>query len=174
MVKTSIYGLNKRDLINWFIEHNDKKFRATQAWDWLYIKRVASFAEMTNLSKATIALLDENFDFSTLRTVSVQESQDGEVAKYLFQLADEFMIETVVQHHDYGLSVGVTTQTGYASDMANEQRNLTAGEIVAQVVQIQRQLDEQAKGERVSHIVVAGIGEPFDNFANVMKLRTLG
>ncbi|MFD0897180.1 23S rRNA (adenine(2503)-C(2))-methyltransferase RlmN [Loigolactobacillus binensis] len=176
MAKTSIYGLNKQDLIDWFIEHGDKKFRATQAWDWLYIKRVTSFAAMTNLSKATIALLEENFDFTPLKSLVVQESKDGETAKYLFELEDKLMIETVLMRHDYGLSVCVTTQVGCnigctfcASGLVKKQRDLTAGEIVAQVVQIQRHLDEKGEGERVSHIVVMGIGEPFDNFDNVMK-----
>ena len=180
MAKTSIYGLDKQALIDWFIAHGDKKFRATQVWDWLYVKRVTSFAAMTNLSKATSALLTENFDFSPLVPLEVQEAPNHETTKYLFQLADKQLIETVLMRHDYGLSVCVTTQVGCnmgctfcASGLVAKQRNLTTGEIVAQVMQIQHYLDDQSAGERVSHVVVMGIGEPFDNFTHVMRFLSI-
>lgn len=171
MVKTSIYGLNKQDLITWFIKHNDKKFRATQAWDWLYIKRVTSFEAMTNLSKATIALLAADFSFDQLKTVEVQEAKDGVTAKYLFELEDQLMIRTILVRHEYGLSVSVSAQAGSnkATGLVENRRNLTVGEIVAQVMQVQHYLDEQGHDERVSHILVKGVGETFDNFDNVMK-----
>lgn len=175
MAKQSIYGLTMNDLQGWFEEQGDKKFRATQVWDWLYIKRVTTFAEMSNLSKQTIDLLSETFDMSPLNQVVVQESQDGTI-KYLFELSDKNMIETVLMRHEYGLSVCVTTQVGCnigctfcASGLLTKQRDLTAGEIVAQIMQVQFYLDERGLDERVSHIVVMGIGEPFDNYDNVMK-----
>ncbi|WP_314067885.1 23S rRNA (adenine(2503)-C(2))-methyltransferase RlmN [uncultured Vagococcus sp.] len=175
MDKQSIYGLTISDLQTWFEEQGDKKFRAAQVWDWLYIKRVKTFAEMSNLSKETIDLLKETFDMSPLNQVVVQESQDGTI-KYLFELSDKNMIETVLMRHEYGLSVCVTTQVGCnigctfcASGLLTKQRDLTAGEIVAQIMQVQFYLDERGDDERVSHIVVMGIGEPFDNYDNVMK-----
>lgn len=82
MEKASIYGLTKEELIAWFIEHDERKFRATQVWEWLYIKRVMAFSEMTNLSKDVISLLEENFIINPLRQVIIQEAKDGTV-KYL-------------------------------------------------------------------------------------------
>lgn len=179
MVKASIYGLTIAQLQEWFIENGDKKFRASQVWDWLYIKRVRDFSEMTNLSQSTITLLAENFDLSPLKEVVVQESADGTI-KYLFELSDKNMIETVLMRHDYGLSVCVTTQVGCnigctfcASGLLKKQRDLTAGEIVAQIMQVQFYLDQKGDDERVSHIVVMGIGEPFDNYDNVMNFLTI-
>lgn len=179
-MKQSIYGLTQDKLKAWFEEHGEKKFRATQVWDWLYVKRVKTFEEMSNLSKGTIELLSKNFDMSPLHEVIVQESKDGTI-KYLFQLEDKNMIETVLMRHDYGLSVCVTTQVGCnigctfcASGLLTKQRDLSAGEIVSQIMQVQFYLDQQGNGERVSHIVVMGIGEPFDNYDNVMDfLRTV-
>ena len=90
-MKPSIYSLTRNDLIAWTIEHGEKKFRATQIWDWLYRKRVQSFEEMTNLSKDFIALLNENFLVNPLKQRIVQESADGTV-KYLFELPDGMLI----------------------------------------------------------------------------------
>lgn len=173
--KASIYGLTKEELISWFIEHGEKKFRAAQVWEWLYIKRVTAFNEMTNLSKETIGVLEENFIINPLRQVIIQEAKDGTV-KYLFELPDKNMIETVLMRQEYGLSVCVTTQVGCnigctfcASGLLKKQRDLTAGEIVAQIMLVQHYFDQRGQGERVSHIVVMGIGEPFDNYDNLMN-----
>lgn len=174
-MKQSIYSLTRNELIEWFLAHNEKKFRAAQVWEWLYRKRVGSFAEMTNLSKALIALLTENFEFNTLEQKVVQEASDGTV-KYLFELADGMLIETVLMRQKYGLSVCVTTQVGCnigctfcASGLLKKQRDLTAGEIVAQVMMVQKYFDQRGLDERVSHVVVMGIGEPFDNYDNVLN-----
>ena len=93
------------------LAHGEKKFRATQVWEWLYTKRVASFSEMSNISKSLMTLLEENFSLNPLKQVIVQEAQDGTV-KYLFELPDKNMIETVLMRQEYGLSVCVTTQVG--------------------------------------------------------------
>lgn len=173
-MKPSIYELRKEALIDWLIEHGEKKFRATQIWEWLYQKRVTSFEQMSNLSKKTIESLEENFCINPLKQMVVQESNDGTV-KYLFELPDKNMIETVLMRQEYGLSVCVTTQVGCnigctfcASGLLKKQRDLTAGEIVAQIMLVQHYFDERAEEERVSHVVVMGIGEPFDNYDNVM------
>ena len=175
MEKQSIYGMTRDALGEWFIQHGDKKFRAEQVWDWLYRKRVTSFDEMTNLKKDTIELLKENFVVTALKELIVQKSADG-TKKYLFELNDGQMIETVLMQHKYGKSVCVTTQVGCnmgcsfcASGLRKKQRDLTAGEIVSQIMMVQHYLDKENNDERVSHVVVMGIGEPLDNYDNVMN-----
>lgn len=180
MEKQTIYGLTRDQLIDWAIKNGEKKFRATQVWDWLYRKRVQTFEEMTNLSKDFIAKLNAHFIMNPLEQVVVQESEDGTV-KYLFMLPDKMMIETVLMRQSYGLSVCVTTQVGCnmgctfcASGILKKERDVTAGEIVAQIMLVQKYFDEKGQDERVSHVVVMGIGEPFDNYVNLMNfLRTI-
>lgn len=174
MNKPSIYGLTNEALTEWFLANGQKKFRAAQVWDWLYVKRIHDFSEMSNIAKDCIALLEENFVLQPLEQKIVQESADGTI-KYLFELYDGNLIETVLMRHEYGLSVCVTTQVGCnigctfcASGLLKKQRDLSAGEIVSQIMQVQHYLDEKEEGDRVSHIVVMGIGEPFDNYDNVM------
>ncbi|SET18611.1 23S rRNA (adenine2503-C2)-methyltransferase [Salinibacillus kushneri] len=174
MTKESIYGLTFDQLTSWMVEHGQKKFRAQQVWDWLYKKRVTQFADMGNLNKDCIALLEENFELQTLKVEIKQQSSDGTV-KFLFKLQDGNLIETVLMRHHYGLSVCVTTQVGCnigctfcASGILRKNRDLSSGEIVEQIMNVQHYLDEQGKDERVSHIVVMGIGEPFDNFDNLV------
>ncbi len=178
-MKPSIYDLTQTQLVDWFVKNGEKKFRAAQVWQWLYEKRVTDFSEMSNLSKQTIELLNEHFVLDPLNEVVVQEGQDGTV-KYLFELPDHHMIETVLMRQAYGLSVCVTTQIGCnigctfcASGLLKKQRNLTTGEIVAQIMKVQHYLDKQGQDERVSHIVVMGIGEPFDNYNNVMDFLSI-
>lgn len=174
-MKPSIYGLTQDELNEWLVDNGEKKFRTSQIWDWLYIKRVREFSEMKNLPKSLLEKLSSEFIINPLKEMVVQESNDGTV-KYLFELEDKHMIETVLMRQKYGLSVCVTTQIGCnigcsfcASGLLKKQRNLTAGEIVAQIMQVQHYFDERNEEERVSHIVVMGIGEPFDNYDNVMN-----
>ena len=136
-MKPSIYGLTRQALEDWVLEQGEKKFRATQIWEWLYRSRVQSFEEMTNLSKSFIERLNEAFVLNPLQQRIVQESKDGTV-KYLFELPDGMLIETVLMRQHYGLSVCVTTQVGCnigctfcASGLIPKQRDLTSGEIVA-------------------------------------------
>ncbi|WP_164667438.1 23S rRNA (adenine(2503)-C(2))-methyltransferase RlmN [Virgibacillus doumboii] len=174
MSKTSIYGMTYEQLTDWLVEHGQQRFRTDQVWNWLYKKRVTEFAEMKNVNKETIELLEENFVLHTLKEEIKQESSDGTV-KYLFRLADGNVIETVLMRFNYGLSVCVTTQVGCnigcsfcASGLLTKSRDLNGGEIVEQIMSVQKHLDEKGEDERVSHIVVMGIGEPFDNFNNLM------
>ncbi|UJL46228.1 23S rRNA (adenine(2503)-C(2))-methyltransferase RlmN [Virgibacillus sp. NKC19-16] len=174
MSKTSIYGLTYDKLTDWLLEHGQKRFRAQQVWNWLYKKRVTSFAAMKNVNSETIELLEENFSLHTLEEEIKQESEDGTI-KFLLKLADGNLIETVLMRFNYGLSVCLTTQVGCnigctfcASGLLKKNRDLSGGEIVEQIMNVQRHLDEQGEDERVSHIVVMGIGEPFDNFNNLM------
>ncbi|MBF0778091.1 23S rRNA (adenine(2503)-C(2))-methyltransferase RlmN [Streptococcus cuniculi] len=174
-MKPSIYSLSRTDLTDWVLAQDEKKFRATQIWEWLYRKRVQTFDEMTNLSKDLIAKLNDHFVVNPLKQRIVQESKDGTV-KYLFELLDGMLIETVLMRQHYGLSVCVTTQVGCnigctfcASGLIRKQRDLNSGEIMAQIMLVQKYFDDRNQGERVSHIVVMGIGEPFDNYDNVLN-----
>lgn len=172
-MKTSIYSLTFHELSDWIVERGEKKFRAKQIWDWLYKKRIRNFQAMKNVNKSCIELLEENFTIETMELDLKQESADGTI-KFLFKLHDGNLIETVLMDHHYGYSVCVTTQVGCnigctfcASGILSKNRDLTAGEIVEQIMKIQMFLDERGNEERVSHIVVMGIGEPFDNFQNL-------
>ncbi|AEJ24802.1 23S rRNA (adenine(2503)-C(2))-methyltransferase RlmN [Streptococcus equi subsp. zooepidemicus] len=179
-MKPSIYGLTRDELIAWAIDNGQKAFRATQIWDWLYRKRVQSFDEMTNISKEFLAILKDSFCINPLKQRVAQESADGTV-KYLFELPDGMLIETVLMRQHYGQSVCVTTQVGCnigctfcASGLIKKQRDLNSGEITAQIMMVQNYFDQRGQDERVSHVVVMGIGEPFDNYQNVMTfLRTI-
>ncbi len=177
-VNPSIYSLQYETLEAWLRDNNEPKFRAGQIFDWLYKKRVTSFEEMTNLSKDLRDKLANDFNLTTLKTIAQQQSKDGTI-KFLFELHDGYSIETVVMRHEYGNSVCVTTQVGCrigctfcASTLGGLKRNLEAGEIVAQVLQSQRALDEE--DQRVSSVVVMGIGEPFDNYDPLVSfLKTI-
>ncbi|AVM23769.1 23S rRNA (adenine(2503)-C(2))-methyltransferase RlmN [Bacillus pumilus] len=168
----SIYSFELHEMKEWLKEQGEKPFRAAQIFEWLYEKRVTSFDEMSNLSKDLRDKLKDQFAITTLKTVIKQTSQDGTI-KFLFELHDGYTIETVLMRHEYGNSVCVTTQVGCrigctfcASTLGGLKRNLEAGEIVAQVLKVQQALDET--DERVSSVVIMGIGEPFDNFEEML------
>ncbi|MCE5173122.1 23S rRNA (adenine(2503)-C(2))-methyltransferase RlmN [Paenibacillus profundus] len=174
MNKESIYGLTMEQLTAWLAQYGHKKFRAAQVWDWLYRKRVTNFSEMSDVNQDCIELLAEHFAIRTMDEHVKQESADGTI-KFLFKLQDGNLIETVLMRHKYGLSVCVTTQVGCnigcsfcASGLLAKSRDLTSGEIVEQIMQVQLHLDEAKQDEKVSHVVVMGIGEPFDNFNNLV------
>jgi 23S rRNA (adenine2503-C2)-methyltransferase len=174
MNKESIYGLTLDQLAAWLMEHGHKKSRAAQVWVWLYRNRVADFSEMIDVNKECIQLLADHFVIQTLNEHLKQESADGTI-KFLFKLRDGNLIETVLMRHKYGLSVCVTTQVGCnigcsfcASGLLPKSRDLSSGEIVEQIMKVQHHLDQAKQDERVSHVVVMGIGEPFDNFKNLV------
>ena len=174
MNKASIYGLTLEQLETWFVEHGQKKSRALLVWRWLYRNRVTNFSDMLDLNQDCIQLLTENFAIQSLQIHIMQESADGTI-KFLFKLQDGHLIETVMMRHKYGLSVCVTTQVGCnigcsfcASGLLAKSRDLTSGEIVEQIMKVQFHLDQMGQDETVSHVVVMGIGEPFDNFANLL------
>lgn len=179
MQKPSIYSLTFDQLVEWVITNKQKKFRAKQIWNWLYKQRVTSFDDMLNVNKECLQLLSENYTMKSMDEEIRQESKDGTI-KFLFKLADGNLIETVLMKFSYGYSVCVTTQVGCnigcsfcASGLLTKSRDLSAGEIVEQIVNVQRHLDTREKEERVSHIVVMGIGEPFDNYDNTMNFLNI-
>ena len=173
----SIYNYTLNELEAWLEANNEKKFRASQIMEWLYRKRVTSFEEMTNLSHALIEKLNNNFTIELLEIETVQESNDG-TKKYLFKLSDGHLVECVLMVQNYGNSICVTTEVGCnmgcsfcASGMLGCVRRLETSEIVLQVLTVQKILD--LTEERITNIVVMGIGEPFDNFDNVLKFLTI-
>jgi 23S rRNA (adenine2503-C2)-methyltransferase len=164
----SIYGIKKNDLEEYFISNGEKKFRATQVFEWLYRKKVTSFDEMTNMSLEVREKLKNDFYFNKLNIIQKQE--DSLVKKYLFELSDGNRIESVLMYHDYGLSICISSQIGCnmgcafcESGRLKKVRNLTSDEMLLQVLMV----EEDVK-ERISHIVIMGIGEPFDNYDNFM------
>lgn len=151
------------------INLGEKKFRAKQIFAWLY-RGVNSFDEMTDLSKDLIEKLKANYILECIFLDDFQTSKDGTV-KYLFRLVDGHKVESVLMKYKFGYSVCISNQIGCkmgctfcASAKIGFVRNLTPGEIVGQVLKIQ-----EHSGEKVSNVVFMGIGEPFDNYDNVLK-----
>ena len=165
----SIYGLNLKDMEDYFISIGSKKFHADQLFSWLYEKRIESYDEVTNIKKELIEELKNNYSIERLKIVDVQE--DVDVCKYLFELEDNEHIEAVLMKHDYGNSICISSQVGCnmgckfcESGRRKKVRNLEVHEMVLQILMIEKLL-----GERISHVVVMGIGEPFDNYDNLIK-----
>ena len=172
MTNKSIYNLSREALENYFLSKNLAKFRATQVFEALYRQKKSSFEEINNINKDVKKILSDDFSFDFLTEVKKEESADG-TTKFLFSLDDGALIETVLMVHPYGYSVCVTSQVGCnmgckfcASGQVKKIRNLTASEMVLQVLTIDNYLNERDKN--VSHVVIMGIGEPFDNYDNVM------
>ena len=165
----NIYGYTLEMLEEYFINIGEKKFKANQVYDWLYKKRVTSFDEMTNIGKSLTQKLKDDFSMDKIKVLAKEKGKD--VSKYLFGLNDNNKIEAVLMYHDYGTSLCVSSQVGCNMSCAfcesgrlKKVRNLEAYEIVEQLLLI-----EELERVRISHVVLMGIGEPFDNYDNVMK-----
>ena len=165
-----IYDLTHEELINFMLEHGHKKYRAEQIWHWLYQQKVETFKEMNNLPDEIIQLLESNFKIKALELVLKHISADGTI-KALYSLHDGHLIESVLMQHHYGNSICVTTQVGCnigcsfcASGLLKKKRDMTSGEIIAQIIETERILKD-----RIAYVVVMGIGEPFDNYDELMK-----
>lgn len=164
-----IYGISHSELEDYFLALGEKKFKATQIYEWLYEKRVSSFEDMTNVKKTIITQLKEDFYFGKLTLLERQD--DVDVHKYLFELSDGNKIEAVLMNHDYGNSLCVSSQVGCnmgcafcESGRLKKVRNLETAEMIEQVLQIEKDFKK-----RISHVVLMGIGEPFDNYDNVIR-----
>lgn len=165
-----IYDLTYEQLQAFMLDHGYKKYRADQIWHWLYQQKIDDFEQMNNLPKDIIDLLKEHFSIKALELVLKHVSQDGTM-KCLYALHDGHLIESVLMRQHYGNSICVTTQVGCnigcsfcASGLLTKKRDLTSGEIIAQVIETEKLLKE-----RISYIVVMGIGEPFDNYDHLMS-----
>lgn len=174
MEKRCITSFTIEQLAALLKEWGQPGFRAKQIFHWIHQKQAAEFSQMTDQPKALIARLEQEFYIAQHKIRRCQRSKDGTV-KYLFELADGNCIETVLMRYNYGNSVCVSTQVGCrmgcrfcASTQGGRVRNLEAGEIAAEIYGVMRDT-----GERVSHVVLMGIGEPLDNFDNVMNFLSI-
>ncbi len=164
----NIYSMKKDDLEEYFINNNEKKYKAIQIYEWLYRKKFCSFDDMTNISKNLREKLKEDFTIQKLKILKIEE--DSLVKKYLFELQDGNMVESVVMYHDYGISICISSQIGCnmgcafcESGRLKKVRNLTPDEMVLQIMMVEENIKQ-----RISHVVIMGIGEPFDNYDNFM------
>lgn len=169
----SIYSWTLKELENIVINLGFKKYNGEQILRWLYQSRVESFEEMSNISKELKKTLSENFTISLPKIVKKQISSDGTM-KLLLELEDGNHVETVLMRYNYGNAVCVSSQVGCnmgcsfcASGLLRKIRDLNVNEMIGQVLTIQKELDKE--NSRVSHVVIMGIGEPFDNFNNVIN-----
>ncbi len=165
----NIYNLTRDEMEQYFLKIGSKKFHADQLFSWLYEKRISSISDITNIKKEILQQLASDYSFSKLRLVQVE--RDVDVCKYLFELNDGEHIEAVLMMHDYGNSVCISSQVGCnmgcrfcESGRRKKVRNLETWEMVTQLLMIEEDLKK-----RVSHVVVMGIGEPFDNYDNLLK-----
>ncbi|MDA3931473.1 MAG: 23S rRNA (adenine(2503)-C(2))-methyltransferase RlmN [Tenericutes bacterium] len=163
------YNWTIEELKNYLIDNGFKGFSGDQIFKWVYEQNVIDPEEMTNINKDLRAFLKDNVSFDYLEVTKKQIAKD-DTQKYLFKLNDGHVIETVLMKYEYGNSVCVTSQVGCsmgcsfcASGIIAKKRDLSVAELVNQVASIQHY-----SGEKVTHIVVMGTGEPFDNYDNVM------
>lgn len=170
-MKKDIKSYTKKELEEEMLALGDKPFRAGQIYQWLHVKLAESFEEMTNLSKSLREKLQENYEVMSLKPVQVQVSKLDGTSKYLFELYDGNVIESVLMKYHHGNSVCISSQVGCrmgcrfcASTLDGLERCLTPSEMLDQVYQIQK-----LSGERVSNVVVMGTGEPMDNYDNLVK-----
>lgn len=165
----NIYDMTYDDLVEYFKTLNLKPYRAKQLYDWLYVKRIKSFKEITNIKKEIVSKLENDFYFDK---ISILKKESAElVHKYLLKLSDGNTIEAVLMEHDYGTSLCISSEVGCnmgckfcESGRIKKIRDVTAGEMVEEILVIESDLKI-----RISHIVIMGIGEPFDNYKNICK-----
>ena len=169
----SIYGMTRKELEEYFIKIGSKKFHADQLFSWLYEKRISSYDQVTNIKNDMLNILEKDYSMNRLSIVDIQE--DIDVSKYLFELFDGEHIEAVLMRHDYGNSVCISSQVGCnmgckfcESGRRKKVRNLETYEMVLQILMIEECLEE-----RISHVVVMGIGEPFDNYDNLLNFLSI-
>ncbi len=164
----NIYDLNLNEIEEFIINNNGKKYQALQVFEWLYAHKISEFKQMTNVSKELIDLFNKNFVINDMKII--KEQIDNLTNKYLFELVDGSLIEAVLMRHDYGNSICISSQVGCnmgcsfcASGELKKVRDLLVSEMIQPIIMIERQ------GIKISSVVVMGIGEPFDNYTNLIK-----
>ncbi len=174
-MKTDIKSMTIEELKSEMLEIGEKPFKAQQIYSWLHKHNVETFEEMTNISKDMREKLRNYYDIYNCSIEKKLVSVYDDTVKYLFRLHDDELIESVVMKYKYGYTICVSSQVGCrmgcnfcASGIAGFIRNLTASEILSQVYTAQKDL-----GIRISHIVMMGVGEPLDNFDNVIRFLSM-
>ncbi len=175
MEKKDIKSLTLAELTEEMKALGEPAFRAKQLYEWMHKKMAGDYDEMSNISKALKEKLRENFEYTSLKAVRVQESQIDDTKKFLFALADGNVIESVFMKYKFGNSVCISSQVGCrmgckfcASTLDGVERNLLPSEMLDQIYSIAR-----ITGEKISRVVVMGSGEPLDNYDNLLKFITL-
>ena len=170
----NLYGLEMRKLINLMVEEGQKPYRATQLYSWIYEKKATSFDEMSDISLKFREVLKEKYCLDLPNIHTKQVSKDGTI-KLLLKLKDGYKVECVLMRYDYGCAACVSSQVGCnmgcsfcSSGILGKQRDLTPDEMMGQILIINQILKEENKGQHVTHVVVMGTGEPFDNYDNVL------
>lgn len=170
-MKKNLFGYTLKALEEEMLSLGEKKFRAIQLYTWIYVKKVYDFDSMTDISKTFRETLKENYCLTLPKIFTKQVAEDGTI-KLLLEMEDGAKVETVLMRYDYGNAICVSSQVGCAmgcafcaSGLLKKERNLTAAEMVGEVIVMNQILYEV--GENVTHIVVMGTGEPFDNYDNV-------
>ena len=165
----NIFGFTKEMLEDYFTSMGEKKYKATQVFEWLYRHNEYYLNNFSNLKKDLIARMQEDLSVEFIKIEKVLEGPD--VKKFLFRLLDGEKIEAVLMEHNYGLSVCVSSQVGCnmgckfcESGRLKKVRNLETYEIVEQILLIQKYI-----GKRIDSVVIMGIGEPFDNYDNIIR-----
>lgn len=171
MPKKNLYGYTLKALEEEMLARGEKKYRATQLYQWIYIKKVTNFDDMTDVSKSFREVLKEEYCLDLPTIFTKQVATDGTI-KLLLEMSDGAKVECVLMRYDYGNAICVSSQVGCnmgcafcASGLLKRDRNLSAAEMVGQVIVMNQILFEE--GDNVSHVVVMGTGEPFDNYDNV-------
>lgn len=166
-----IKSLTLEELTDELLSKGEKAFRAKQMYEWMHKKLAGNFSEMTNLSEKFRGQCETEYEYTSLKVVTVRESEKKDTKKYLFELSDGNMIESVWMKYHHGNSVCISSQVGCrmgcrfcASTLDGLERNLTTSEMLEQIYAITRET-----GERVSNVVVMGTGEPLDNYDNLVK-----
>ena len=170
----NLYGLTLEKLQALMVQEGQKPYRAIQLYTWIYEKHAKSFDEMTDISLKFREVLKEKYTLDLPSIYLKQVSSDGTV-KLLILLEDGMKVETVLMRYDYGCSVCVSSQVGCnmactfcSSGILGKQRNLKPEEMVGQILIMNDLLKQEGKGMHVTHVVVMGTGEPFDNYDNVL------
>lgn len=173
--KRDLRSMDEQQMVELAVEYGEKPFRGRQMFEWIHKKQVQDLGEMSNVPKAFLGKISEWYIVSGVQIVEKQVSARKDAAKYLFSLADGNLVESVWMKYRHGNSVCVSSQVGCrmgctfcASTLTGLVRNLTAGEILSQIYEIQRET-----GQRVSNVIVMGMGEPLDNFDQLLSFIRL-
>jgi 23S rRNA (adenine2503-C2)-methyltransferase len=174
-MKINLYGYELKRLENLMVQYGQKPFRARQLYKWIYEKQIFDFDKMSDISASFRDVLKTDFEITKPTIYKKQVSSDGTI-KLLVQLFDNNKIETVLMRYSYGNVVCVSSEIGCnmgctfsASGLLKKTRSLNTDELVGQILLLNDLLKEEGKGERVSHVVIMGTGEPFDNYDNIME-----